>query len=230
MNKMNIRLFFVLTAILIIGCNSNNVQITNITNQTIDSTHFLTSDYIELDKIKKISKFRSGIGHNYSDDFENCSSMKHYFYAYDSIDWSKLKIYSPADGRIVRIDSEWAGNQIHIQPTNHSNYNIILFHLNFIKPYKIGDTLKSGEQIAWHIGNQTYSDIAVSTTDSNKYKLISYFDILTDSIFQKYKKFGVTSKDNLIISKEARISNPLNCTNDIFSSEGLIENWFNLKK
>jgi hypothetical protein len=40
---------------------------------------FAESNCIELHKISRISKFRSGAGHDYSDDFETCRSMKHYF-------------------------------------------------------------------------------------------------------------------------------------------------------
>ena len=39
----------------------------------------IDNDWINLDKIAQISKFRSGAGHDYSDDFERNRSMKHYF-------------------------------------------------------------------------------------------------------------------------------------------------------
>lgn len=41
---------------------------------------FVQTDYIELAKIDRISRFRSGEGHDYSDNFESCRSMKHYSY------------------------------------------------------------------------------------------------------------------------------------------------------
>ena len=52
---------------------------------------FVTSDHIELSKIEKISKFRSGIGHDFSDNFESCRSMKHYYCPYGNVDWSGLR-------------------------------------------------------------------------------------------------------------------------------------------
>ena len=52
------------------------------------SDHIELLYIFELDKIDKISKFRSGIGHDYWDDFENCRSMKHYFFPYDTLDWA----------------------------------------------------------------------------------------------------------------------------------------------
>lgn len=231
MNSKSIIFQLVLITLLIFsGCNSNNVQPkTDNTIQTLDSLHILTYNYIEIDKIKQISKFRSGIGHNYSDDFEQCLSMKHYFYPLDSVDWSKIKIYAPIDSRIVRLDSEWAGVQIHLQPINFPKYNIIIFHLNFIKPMKLGDTLKSGEQIGFHIGYQTYSDIAVSYSEANKYKLISYFDILPDSLFSKFKSLGAILPTDFIITKDQRLASPLKCLNDTFETEGSLKNWFYLK-
>src|ERR1044072_4810600 len=39
----------------------------------------VSTDYIELPKIARISLFRSSAGHDYHDSFESCLSMKHYF-------------------------------------------------------------------------------------------------------------------------------------------------------
>ena len=55
---------------------------------------FVDCDYLDLDKINKISKFRSGMGHDYSDDFESCRSMKHYFNP-NVEDYSLIEIFSP---------------------------------------------------------------------------------------------------------------------------------------
>ena len=40
---------------------------------------FVNTNYIDLENIFQISKFRSSAGHDYSDDIERCRSMKHYF-------------------------------------------------------------------------------------------------------------------------------------------------------
>ena len=68
------------------SCNEKNKRISE-TEDTDDFydidakgiPQFAGVDYIELAKISRISKFRSGIGHDYSDDFEQCRSMKHYY-------------------------------------------------------------------------------------------------------------------------------------------------------
>ena len=46
--------------------------------QSLGVPRFVSTNYIDVAKIFAISKFRSASGHNYSDDFEYCSSMKHY--------------------------------------------------------------------------------------------------------------------------------------------------------
>ena len=72
---------------------------------------FVEINYIELDKIHSISKFRSAVGHDYSDAFEHCRSMKHYFEPRGDVDWSTIKIFAPVTGTITRVDVEWAGNK-----------------------------------------------------------------------------------------------------------------------
>ena len=56
---------------------------------------FASADVIELDKISELSKFRSGEGHDYSDKFETCRSMKHYFLPQSAADKLSIKIFSP---------------------------------------------------------------------------------------------------------------------------------------
>lgn len=47
---------------------------------------FVSKNYIELGKIHRISKYRSSVGHDYSDYKESCRSLKHYFEPLESID------------------------------------------------------------------------------------------------------------------------------------------------
>src|SRR5512133_2793550 len=64
---------------------------------------FINKNYIEPDKIYCISKFRSAVGHDYSDAVEHCRSMKHYFQPLSNVDWSAIKIFSPVTGTIKRV-------------------------------------------------------------------------------------------------------------------------------
>ena len=94
----------------------------------------IEADFIDLDKIYSISKFRSGSGHDFSGNGETCRSMKHYFntqdtrgkmLAYDRGNGippkpdgiNDINIYSPVSGKIVAVESEQMpiGEQIYIR-------------------------------------------------------------------------------------------------------------------
>ena len=66
----------------------------------------ITSHYLDLASIDRISLFRSAIGHDYSDSVERCRSMKHYFMPRVALDWSTLQVSSPAEGTIVDLRPE----------------------------------------------------------------------------------------------------------------------------
>lgn len=186
---------------------------------------FVGVDYIELDNIYRISKFRSGIGHDYSDDFESCRSMKHYFQPKDSVDWSTIKIFSPVNGTISKIYEEWAGTQVQIKSEEYPAFSFIIFHVNLIDPLNVGDVVTAGQQLGTHIGSQTMSAIAVGVNTPNGWKLVSYFDVMTDSVFQNYQARGLTYRTDAIISKEARDADPLSCVGEDFTNSGNLENW-----
>ncbi len=233
-NKTLIRsslLIFILHFFL--SCNKENITPAEVQEDKYDIDKngipkFVNSDYIELDKIYRISKFRSSIGHDYSDDFESCRSMKHYFLPKSDIDWSSIKIFSPINGKIFKIYQEWAGTQMHIKSNEFPAFYFIIFHINISDSLKVGDMLNAGKQIGTHIGSQTMSDIAIGVNTPNGWKLISYFDVISDSIFQIYKLRGVNSRSDLIITKEERDTDTLRCSGDTFINTGTLENWVEL--
>lgn len=186
---------------------------------------FAGANYIDLNDIQRISKFRSDEGHDYSDDFESCRSMKHYFKPYDSIDWSQVCLFSPISGSISRIQEEWAGIQVQIQSEAYPAFFIIIFHVSPIRAFDVGDQVVEGQQIGNHIGSQTMSDIAVGVNAPNGWKLVSYFDIMTDSVFQSYENRGITSRNDVIISRDERDADPLSCNGETFTNESSLESW-----
>lgn len=224
-NFLRTVLFILLLAF--VSCKKNESPSSPKNHQSDSLT--IRYDYIELDKIERISKFRSAIGHDYSDDFEDCRSMKHYFQPKSSVNWSNVKIFSPVSGKIVRINEEWAGTQLHIEPSENSAYTVIIFHIATIRTFSLGDHVNAGEQLGTHIGSQTMSDIAVSFSENNKWRLLSYFTLLTDSLFQYYMQRGVSSRTDFIITKEERDADTLRCAGDAFTSEGTLPNWVELK-
>lgn len=176
-----------------------------------------TADYIELSRITRISRFRSAVGHDYSDDYESCRSMKHYFVPGSY----PVKIFSPVAGKIGYLTQEWAGTQVGIQAGSRM---FIIFHVNVSASLKVGDSVTAGQQIGTHVGSQTWSDIAVREGG----RLLSYFDVMTDAVFQRYRNRGVGSKSDLIISKAARDADPLTCSGDAFLTQGTLPNWIYL--
>lgn len=189
---------------------------------------FVNASYIELFKIKNISRFRSGIGHDYSDDFETCRSMKHYFQPKGTVAWSSVNIFSPVTGKVSNIREEWAGTQVSVQSDQYPAFFFILFHVNLSGPLDVGDPVVAGQFLGTHVGSQTWSDIAVGVNTPGGWKLVSYFDVMTDLLFQNLQSRGVGQRDALIISKQQRDSDPLVCEGDTFLTSGNLENWVTL--
>lgn len=187
---------------------------------------FVTADYIELAKIGQISRFRSAVGHDFSDSFETARSMKHYFVPSVS-DWSSVRIYSPVDGTVAQVVSEWAGKQLRIVPTAQPDYTVRLFHVN--TSITAGAQVTAGQLLGTHIGSQTYSDVAVEYNNPQGWQLVSYFDVMTSAVFQAYQARGVGSPSALIITKAQRDADPLTVDgNGNFATQGSLPNWVTL--
>jgi len=227
-----ILLSILICALLLTGCSSDEPdksEETSSEDPTEDDEiqRFVQSKYIELDKISHISKFRSGIGHDYSDNFESCRSMKHYFVPRQNVDPLKVKIFSPVDGTVTKLDEGWAGTQVHIESDLYPLLTFILFHVN-VTSLQINDSVSANEQIGFHIGSQTSSDIAVSYINKDQWKLLSFFDLVTEAHFELYQDRGVLTREEIMISKQERDDSPLNCDGETFLDSGNLENWIYL--
>ena len=192
--------------------------------------HFVNSNYIALDKIYRISRFRSSVGHDYSDAFEQCRSMKHYFEPLASADWSKVDIFSPVSGEITRVEQEWAGTKLEMVSKDYPAFRFVIFHIQTKKNYAVGDPVAEGEALGTHIGSQTMSDIAVIVNDPTRQgRMVSYFYVLTDQVFNQYMAKGALSRDDFIISRSLRDANPLQCVDGNFMNSDTLQNWTFLK-
>lgn len=238
--KDNLRtaaIFFLITlfAVYLAACNgSGDVNGSDAGNGDSSDTYdvdahgipkFVNTDYIELAQIYQISKFRSGVGHDYSDNFESCRSMKHYFQPDASADWSTVQIFSPVDGFVSKIREEWAGTQVQIQSKEYPAFYFIIFHISLNNPLNAGDQVTAGQQLGTHIGSQTMSDIAVGVSTPGGWKLVSYFDVINDFVFQDYQTRGLTSRYDSIISQEERDADSLSCVGEEFADSGNLDNW-----
>ncbi len=233
---------FLITLMLVAGCgsggggdeqNGENGEDGDGWDLSQGIPRFADSNYIELEKISRISRLRSGIGHDYSDCFESCRSMKHYFQAREGMALS-IEIFSPVEGDITRIDQEGlsdSGSQIRIRPTGYPDFTCIIFHVALSDGVSPGDHVTSGQQLGTH-AYLGCSDIAIEVEIANHpscpWQLISYFEVMTDAVFQEYQAAGVTSREQMIISQAERDADPLNCTGETFGTPGTIENWVTL--
>ncbi len=204
---------------------------------TSNPPKFIQADFVDLSKIYSVSKFRSLAGHDFSGGGEACRSMKHYFapqldkaaqtymmehnFTPPKPDGkTDIPIYSPVDGKVVKIASEnnATGNQIYIVPDNAKDYTIRLFHIWPRAGLKAGllfgiggSHVKAGEQIGV-IGAYQETDIAIQAKDKIKGSTyVSYFDVMPDKLFDSYIARGVVARDDLIISKEKRDANAVTC-------------------
>ena len=187
---------------------------------------FITADFIDLDRVTTISKFRSGAGHDYSDSDEKCRSMKHYFQPGSRIPIDPatyvpqepfINIYSPVDGVITSIDEEGfkVGKQIHIQPSSNPEYTIRIFH-TYPVGIKVGSIVKAGDKIGY-IGDHQGTDISIETYSNFTYQNFSYFEVMTDEVFKGYQARGATSRSDFIFSKGYRDVHPFSCNGEQFT-------------
>lgn len=196
---------------------------------------FIQADWIDISRIGSISKFRSSSGHDFSGNGESCRSMKHYFNALRTSEDETLinnnhgfpppfslegaiPVYSPVDGKIVAVesDNENIGQQIYIQPQNYKSFTVRLFHVFLLDGYKKNKSVKAGEQIG-NVGRIQNSDIAVSVGGLGSHNFISYFEVMSDSVFAKYQALGIKNREELIITKEYRDAHPLQCNGEQFA-------------
>lgn len=181
---------------------------------------FVSTHYISSADLAAISRFRSSVGHDYSDDFETCRSMKHYFAPPGAADWAAVQIRSPVAGRVVERYDEWAGTKLVIRSFDRHAFFFEIFHVALGAPLAVGDAVAEGQVLGHHVGSQTMSDIAVGVqTDVDgprSYirgrRYVSYFDVLTDAAFVDYQARGVADRPALIITAAERDANALDCS------------------
>lgn len=212
----------------------------------------INSNVVELDKIKSISKLRSGAGHDYSDSQENCRSMKHYLLpkaAYQTN--GEIKVYAPFDGTITKItdgtgsdSGDLVDKQVHIVPDGYSAFTFRFFHIDPISAeIAVGKKVTEGEHLGHahvvHDGIAGDFDIALEVSvGGGDWRLISPFEAMTSTVFSAYTARGISSASTLVITKEERNSAPLSCSTDeegatfvgsgSISGAGSLTNWIDL--
>lgn len=113
------------------------------------------------------------------------------------------------------------------------------FHIDLVSnKIKQGCHVDAGELIGYphlyspSIGQGINFDIAVQVMTPTGQQYISYFETMTDSLFNTYIQRGVLSRSDFIISKEKRDANPITCDGEWFTIkdyEDSLVNWVELE-
>ncbi len=202
---------------------------------------FVSTDFTQLMKIEQISKFRSGFGHSFTDDFEACRSMKHYYNPHEIHRKNNdVEIYSPVNGTIISVSNDGHGaslgltnKQIQIRPDDQPSFTFVLFHVDLVSSnVETGKRVQSGEKLGYarlyyeDLGEYSTSfDIAVWVNTPSGQRLVSYFETLNDVVFQNYISRGALSRQDFIITQESRDAKPLECNGELFVNSENLENW-----
>ena len=229
-----------IAAVALLGCDKKTTSPGDGATWDIDAKgipKFVNTNYIDLDAIARISRFRSAYGHDYSHDdaVETCRSMKHYFWPtggnpgeWHSTPWVTIPIASPVRGTVAKLAPEFEGTQIWITSRDYPAFEFRIFHVGLTLALAVGDTVGEGQVLGHHGGDGTMSDIAVRVSTPNGWRLISCFDVMTDFLFQSFQTRGIASRAELIITKEDRDADPLTCSGETFTSAGQLPNWVDL--
>lgn len=186
---------------------------------------FIKHNPIDVEELDEVTKFRSGAGHSYADTYEDCSSMKHYIVTTNKQDdVKKVPIYSPVDGKVTfslpdppSLGGSAEGKdgaQIWIKPDGYPEFTVILFHVTKLDDVSLFTRVEAGQQIGWQMTNG--DDIAVMQAGSFGWRFRSAFKVMDDRAFAEYAEYGLTDRDQMIISKAERDANPLSCDGQAF--------------
>jgi hypothetical protein len=172
---------------------------------TVAPPKFVTHDWIELEKIDRIGKFHSTLGHGFSHQGDDSPySDKHYYkasYDYLGTDYN-VSIFSPVDGVIAQLsmdshefpDGTVQGKKMQIISAMKPSIWFIFFHIN-VTEVKLGQFVKAGDLLGY--GDFRFgASIDIAVMRYGQY--ISWFDIVSDDLFKQYQARGISSRDMMI--------------------------------
>lgn len=189
----------------------------------------IEANYIDVSRIAAVSRFRSSIGHDYSDDYERCRSMKHYFLPRgNGADWDSIRIVAPVSGRVERVIQEWAGSQLHIRSRAHPAFTVILFHVTLDGAWAVGDSVSAGQHLGMHIGKQTMSDVAVLAATSGGRAYVSYMQALPAVLLEPFAQRTSAGAAAFVIARGERDASPMTCLGETFLGTDTLSQWVSL--
>ena len=201
----------------------------------------VSTDFTNVaDYIEDISLFRSASGHDYSDTFESCRSMKHYFSpVLEERLNNNVPIFAPFAGTIVElfteeedfIDDGVTNQHAVIRSEADPAVLAVLFHVDLLSnDFIAGSLVTSGQQLGYArmiSGGSVHHDfdIAIHVYTTMGVRYLSYFELLETDVFSNYSSFSLDRSD-FIISEATRDADPLACDGETFTSSGSLPSWF----
>ena len=194
----------------------------------------IVANFTEIDKIEKISKYRSCVGHTTvpQDEREMKRSMKHYFWVKpEYLGSDTIEIYAPYDGFVtgIREDrSDGLEGEIWIAPKDMfvvlppiGRWMFSVQHINIRSGLKQGSEVKAGELIGYGaVAAQNRDTFDVVFAKASMFPktidnwvgpfmdLDSIFNHMSKDVFAQYLTKGIYSKEDVIITKEKRDQSP----------------------
>lgn len=194
---------------------------------TLGNSPVLTSNFVDLNKISEISKFRSCQGHVVvpQDRREERRNMKHYvrvkeeYFGQDTVE-----IYAPYDGYVSIIRSEpdqglqgeiWISQSV-LPP--FSTWSFSVEHINIKPGLKRGDKVKAGDLIG-HAAlsgepdkasfDVIYAKVGIPPRNVDGWTspfsdLDSVFNHMSEAVLAEYSQKGISSKAVMQYTKEER--------------------------
>jgi hypothetical protein len=177
---------------------------------------FVKHNFIEMDRIKRISKFRSGYGHDYSrGSGEECRSMKHYFWV-DGTDpgrqhsppWTNVKYFSPVDGVIQNLEfsenKDGKEAQFMIKSDEYPSVAFGFFHVALDIQFREGSKVEAGQNIGTIGSEDSHGEISVEIGTSDMRSMMQGRDMesmMSDpSMMQKMFEIRDQMNDRGILS------------------------------
>lgn len=212
----------------------------------------ITANFTDLNKIEKISRYRSCAGHITvpQDGREAKRNMKHYFWVKPQYNKPKtVEIYSPYDGYVADMRSDpkeglegeiWISTQkIFAMVPPFGVWSFSVQHIDIKDSLKRGDKVKAGDLIGWAALSEKRGDSfdivygksgmppkRIDNWTDPFADLDSVFSHMNSSAFADYTKKGI-HKEELIISREERDKNPCEYQGEgpYFTNQEDPDNW-----
>ena len=149
--------------------------------------------------------------------------MKHYFHPKSGVDMSTIRVYAPFSGTVVGTTEEWdgpslwKGTAVGIRPTGYPAFHVVLFHVDLDVPLAVGDTVTAGQQLGTSEKEDgTAADVAIGVMTPTGFRLVSYFEVMTDDVFAAYVARGVATRADMLVTQAQRDADPLACDGQAF--------------